>query len=455
MPQHGRRALWNGAEKFRPAALSNNPYPHRDLQAVKKVLMIAYSYPPVGGSGVLRTVKFTKYLPQFGFVPFVLTVESSPTAVLDPTLLAEVPPEAQVVATASAEYRLMRAASRLGVNPEWLSLPDAHIGWLPFAVRSGEAIVRKENIAVIFATAPVVTSLLVGYVLKRRTRRPLVLDFRDPWTQNVFTNTYPTRVHRRLQEKMESVVLRSANHVIATTEEMSRGLIAKYPFLRDRCATLRNGFDAADFHGLTRSTTSERFTITYVGSLYGLRTGVHFLEALGSLMEKRRDLRDQIRVVFVGHQDKRTARLVQELRLDDVVEIHGFVSHRESLQWMMNADALLLLMGQREVVGNGMGPMMIPGKTFEYLATRRPILTLAPQGAVSEIIRGTGSGLVVPPEEVGAIEGAILDLFGRWQAGTLSVAPYDVSVFERRALAARLAAILDGVCSDGGGERVG
>lgn len=418
--------------------------------------MVAYSYPPVGGIGVLRILKFTKYLPQFGFAPFVLTVRDRSNVTLDATLLEEVPREARVIATVSAEHQLVRAARLLGLNPELWLVPDVQIGWLPFAVRAGEATIRKEGIDVIFATAPVFTSLVVGYVLKRRTRKPLVVDFRDPWTQNVFTTPrYPSRrqrLHQRIEEWMERLVLRSADHVVTTTEEMSQGLIDKYPFLRDRCTTIRNGFDSSDFRDLTRSASSDRFTITYAGSLYGPRTGEHFLAALGNLMEKRGDLRDKMRVVFVGHQDKRTVGLVQELGLAGVVELNGHVAHRESLQQMMNADVLLLMMAQREAVGNGMRPMMIPGKTFEYLATRRPILALAPAGAVSELIRGTGSGLVVPPDEVGAIEGAILDLYGRWQAGTLSVSPYDVSVFERRALTGRLAAILEGVCRGGGGE---
>jgi glycosyltransferase involved in cell wall biosynthesis len=416
--------------------------------------MVAYSYPPVGGIGVQRTLKFTKYLSQFGFTPFVLTVRDRSTGTLDTTLLEEVPDEAEVVATASAERRLLSLAGLLRLNSE-LFVPDVHIGWLPFAVRSGAALIRKNDIDVIFATAPVFTSLLVGYALKKKTRKPLVLDFRDPWTQNVFTTrryTRMERLHAGLEERMERAVLRMADHVVTTTDEMSQALITKHPFIQGRCATIRNGFDAADFHGLTRSSSSERFTITYAGSLYGPRTGAQFMAALGNLLGRHRDLRGQIRVVFIGHPDKRTMALVHELHLDDVVEMKGFVSHRESVQTMINADVLLLVMSQREVTSNGARPMTIPAKTFEYLATRRPILTLAPQSAMTDLITTTGSGMVVSPEDVDAIEAAILNLFGRWQAGTLSVTPCDLSAFERKALTGRLATILESVCRNGGGE---
>jgi len=129
----------------------------------------------------------------------------------------------------------------------------------------------------------------------------------------------------------------------------------------------------------------------------------------------------------------------------------GFVAHRESLRLMVNADVLLLVMSGREVVGNGIETMVIPGKTFQYLGARRPILALAPQGAAADLIRETGSGVVVPPEDLGAIEGAILELFDRWRAGTLGVAPCDLSAFESRTSTERLSTILEAVCCSGGG----
>lgn len=418
---------------------------------MKRVLVVAYHYPPVGEVGVFRTLKFTKYLPQFGFRPVVLTVKNRSVGARDATLLDEVPREAKVIATVSAEHRFLRAPSRLGINLKWFFVPDTHVGWLPFATHYGAAAIWKEDIDIIFATAPAFTSLLVGHALKKRTGKPLVLDYRDPWTQNAFT-TYPTRLHRRLEEGMEGAVLRSADYVVTTTEEISQRLTRKYPFIRNRCETIPNGFDSDDFRGLERDASSDRFTITYTGTFYGLRTARYFLAALRNVADKNKHLQDRIRVVFAGPEDRHTVRLVQELGLQDIVELTGFISHRESLQLMMNADVLLLVMGGGEVVGNGMGTMMIPGKTFEYLAARRPILTLAPDGAVSDLVRATASGMVVPPESIGAIERAILDLFGRWQAGSLSMTSGDVSVFERRTLTARLAAVLESLCSDRGGE---
>ncbi len=418
-----------------------------DLPAMRGILIIAYYYPPMGGVGVLRTLKFTKYLPQFGFAPFILTVRNRSFGALDASLLPEVPPGTSVVETFSLEHRFLRAPRLLGVDPKWFFIPDAQVGWLPFAVRTGEAIIRQHRINVIFATGPPFTSLLAGYVLKRRTGRPLVVDYRDPWTQNVFTQ-YPTQFHRKIEERLERAVLGSADRVITTTDEMTRGLASKYTFVRNKCETIPNGFDAADFLGLTRSAASDRFTIAYTGTLYGLRTAEHFLAALRNVVANNHKVREKIRVVFAGLKGRDVLKLVHKLGLEDIVRITGFVPHRESLQIMVNADVLLLVMSQREVVGNGVGSMMIPGKTFEYLAARRPILALAPDGDASALISKTGSGIVVPPDDREAIARSILDLFTKWQMGTLSVGPYDISSFERRSSTARLAASIESLCSD-------
>ena len=410
---------------------------------MKKVLLVTYYYPPTGDIGTFRPLTFTKYLPELGFHPYVLTVRNRSVGAVDHTLLNEIPPGVRVIETPSAEHPFLRAPRLLGIDPRWFMLPDVHIGWLPFAVPRGVETIRQEEIDVILATAPVFTSLLVGYLLKRRTGKPLVIDFRDPWTQNVFLSRL-SPVHRRIEHRLERMVVEAADHVITTTEPMRAALIRKYPALRQRSDTILNGFDPVDFQGLTRS-VPDRFTITYTGRLYGVRTAAPFLSAVRRVLDRRGDLRERIRVLFAGPKDKRTEKAVREMHLEDVVELVGFVSHRESLQFMTNADVLLLIMSEKEAVGGGAGTMMIPGKTFEYLGARRPILALAPEGAVAELVRDTGSGTVVAPDDVSGIADTILRLFDSWQAGTLNVKPVDVSVFDRRTSAARLATVLSRV----------
>lgn len=392
--------------------------------------------------GASRALKFTKYLPEFGFIPYVLTVRNRSVGVVDATLRAQVPSGTRVIETFSAEHRVLRAPRLLGVDPRWILLPDIHIGWFPFAVREGLRVVRQEGIDLILASAPVFTGFLVGHQVKRRSGLPLVLDFRDPWTQNVFTS-YPTRLHRNIEQRMERAVVNAADHIIVTTDAMRGALIESYPSIESRSTVIPNGFDADDFSGLQHGESQDHFTMTYAGRLYGPRTATPFLRALRQALELSAALRSKLRVVFVGPIDRRAQRVVRELALDDVVDLRGFVPHRESLQLMVSSHVLLLLMGQEEGMDDSHRTMMVPGKTFEYLAARRPILAVVPEGSVAALVREEQAGVVVPPYDERGIRDAILRMFDEWQAGALRPHCADLSRFDRKASAARLASILE------------
>lgn len=415
------------------------------MKQLRKVLIVSYYYPPSAEMGAFRILRFTRHLPDFGFQPYVLTVQNRSHGSIDPALLNDIPPDVRVIKTFSAEHRLLRAPRLVGLDPRWIFLPDTHIGWLPFAVHRGAAIIRREDIDVMLASGPVFTSLLIGCRLKQKTGVPFVADFRDPWTQSVFT-THPTALHRRMERRMEHAVLNAADYVVTTTEAMRQAMIETYPFLANRSVVISNGYDAEDFDGLVREPSSGRFTIVYVGRIYGPRTTGHFLTAVRRLVDRDSALRESMRIVFAGPRDHRTESLVNGLRLREVVDFLGFVPHRAGLQLMVNADVLLLLMAREEAVGAGSSTIVIPGKTFEYLGARRPILALVPEGAVSAMIRETGSGLVVPPDETSKIEGAIRSLFDTWKAGKLRVEDIDISQYDRRNAAARLATLLDSCC---------
>jgi len=411
---------------------------------MKKVLLVAYHYPPLSGGGVFRTLKFTKYLPEFGYQPHVLTVKNPMYGTKDPTLISEIPPEAKVYRTFSFEHRILRAPRLLDINLKWFHIPDENIGWLPFAVRRGEKIIKKERIGVVYATAPLYTSLLIGCLLKKKTGKPLVVDYRDPWTQNVFVK-YPTKFHRKIEEKMETFVLATADHIIATTEPMKRKLVEKYPFIKGKIDTITNGFDPEDFKNLTAKKDKEKFVITYTGSLYGLRTGKQFFMALKELIEEKPELQTKIQVLLAGLTSKQVVFLIKEFGLKNVVKLLGYKSHQESLKLMANADILLLIIASEEAYDTKTGPLMIPGKVFEYLGAKRPILAIAPLGNAADVISSTKTGVIVPPRNTGVIAEAIFKLFQDWKSGTLKVAESDVSEYDRKVLTQKLAKVFQQV----------
>jgi len=412
---------------------------------MKKVLIIAYHYPPLGGGGVFRTLKFTKYLPQFGFKPFVLTVRNAMYRVKDPSLLKEVPPEVRIFRTLSLEHRLLLGPFwKLRINPKWIFIPDMNIGWLPFAVRRGEKIIEEENIDVIYATAPAYTSLLIGYLLKKKTGKPLVVDFRDPWTQNVFMK-FPSKLHKKIDEKMEKTVLKLADYIIMAAEPATLSMIDKYPFIKGKCTTITNGFDVEDFKDLKKEGSTEKFTIAHIGSLYALLTPKYFLTALQQLIAEKEELRSCVQVLFVGHSGKETEDLVDKFGLHDVIKLVGYLPHKECLGFMVNSDVLLLII----TIKGDYGKWMFTGRLFEYLGARRPILALAPlDGVAADLVRSAKAGIVVHPDDVDSIKRTILKLFQKWKRGNLGTIESKIVEYDRKVLTERLVRIFESLINE-------
>ncbi len=409
---------------------------------MKKALLIAYHFPPLGGGGVFRTLKFTKYLPEFGYQTYVLTVKNPMYREKDPTLVKEIPAEAKIHRTFSFEHRILRVPRLLNINLKWFYLPDQNIGWLPFGASAGAKLVKKENIDVIFATSPIWTSLLIGLLVKKKTKKPLVVDFRDPWTDNPFIS-YPTKLHQRLERKMEKTVLTQADYVTVATDLIKSNLIRKYPFIESKIETITNGFDPDDFKNLKIGKKTGKFTITYVGSIYGLLTAKPFLTALKALVEEKKGFKEKAEAVFVGNCGKETSRLVRELGLEENVRFVGYVPHRKGLEFMVNAQALLLLI----TLEGSKGERILTGKLFEYLASRKPIIALVPEnGLAANVIKSLKAGTVVSPRDVQRVKTAIENYFDQWVEGTLSAATDDASnitLYNRRFLTGRLAHIFD------------
>jgi glycosyltransferase involved in cell wall biosynthesis len=230
---------------------------------------------------------------------------------------------------------------------------------------------------------------------------------------------------------MENFVLGTADYIITTTEPMSLKLIEKYPFINEKCTTITNGFDAQDFQHLKRKVRREKFTIAHVGYLYSATDPEHFLIALRKLLEERKEIRNLIRVLFVGNAIPKVLMQIKKFDLTDVVELVGYVSHKEGLEYMINSDVLLLTIAPE-------AQLPIAGKTYEYLAAKRPILAIVPEGPSTDLIRSTRSGVVVHPKNITGIKHTLFKLFQEWERGGLSAMKSDIAAYERKALTERL-----------------
>jgi len=433
---------------------------------MKKVLIISYYFPPSGGAGVHRILKFVKYLPEFGWQPFVLTVnEEADFPARDVSLLKEVPEAIEVFRTKIFEpYNLYRKfTGRKKEEPtdiaslakevkksltnrlsEWIRatffIPDARRFWKKPAVKQGMKIVKDRDIDLIFSTAPPYTCHLIGKTLKKKTGLSWVADFRDSWIGWLST---PERwfLPHMIDNYFERSVLERADTIVTVSNGIREDLLSRNPHIDSKkWRIIPNGFDEEDFKNVYGKASGEKFVLTYTGSLYGNRNPKMILKALEKLFENHPSIRKRFTVRFVGRVDQ--AFLKDFKQFSDVVEYIPYVPHKESIRYMLNSSVLLLIIDAAPV-NHG----ILTGKLFEYIGAKKPILALAPEGEAADLIEDIGLGKVVPPNDPETIKKALFDYFTQWENGRLSLKTSGnrVKHLERKSLTKELAKVFDDI----------
>jgi glycosyltransferase involved in cell wall biosynthesis len=394
------------------------------------VLLISYLFPPVGGGGVQRNLKYVKYLPKFAWEPWVLTVRHINYYVYDSSLLEEVPQSGHIVRTESLDPQRLTAfvapstsdvmaRRRAFRNPRVsttslpvriyrkvngiFAFPDPQVGWIPFAYRKGLQIIREQNIKAIVASMGPISSTLIAYLLWRRTGVPYLLDFRDGWTHDPYL-PMASPAHRWAHHKLERLVLKHASAVTVYGEPLAVKLRASYPDMSTRVDVLPNGFDRSDLEGVTAKPKerNDEFRIVYSGSLNTLHEA-NFLAVLGALTALPERLRSQVKVLFVGQAYGGAQERVKAFGLGEQVRFIEYVPHAEVLAYLLSADASLLLIPPTDEVS-------ITGKVFEYLMVGAPVLAcVEPRGVCAALLRSTGFGdWIAAPLDEAAIAQAII-----------------------------------------------
>lgn len=421
------------------------------------VLMLAYYYPPLGGIGSQRAQKFARYLPEFGWQPTVVTPRQG-RYFLDPLLDDGSAHGVEVRRTRaidlSGSFRSLAAAGRSEAPSSettpipggavigflrrairnWVYVPDGQVGWLPYAIGAGKRAIAERGIRVIFSTSFPVTAHLAAWRLKRQTGLPWIADFRDLWTEHHYDEAQPA-LRRRLDRRIEAKIFEQAD-VLATVSDAWAERLRALSGGRKRVEVIRNGFDPEDFARLERQRPA-RWTITYVGSFYGSKQNPSsFLIALEHLIERRMIPAGDVCFRIVGERDPSVQSLLARHGLAGVAEWTGFVPHAESLRYQVCSSLLLLI-----VHADAANPGVIPGKVYEYLGARRPILAIVPgHFEVASILRSAGGHAVIPATDVGAIEQCLEDSYRRHRAGEEpDVADARPEVYDRRRGAERLA----------------
>ncbi len=413
-------------------------------KAIKRVLLIAYHFPPVAGSsGVLRTLKFVRYLPEFGWQPSVLTVHPRAYERLSDSQLAQVPKDVPVVrAFALDAARHMALAGRY---PRCFALPDRWVSWLLGAIPAGLKMIRQQRPSILWSTYPMPTAHLVGLLLHRLTGLPWIADCRDSMLDDV----YPADpLKRRIHAWIERRVIRSAIRVVFTTPGTLRMYAERYPEVpKDHWVLIANGYDEEDFCKYFEMTavadsSSGKLTLLHSGLVDPVdRDPRHFLAAL-SRLKRSEDIKPQgLRVVFrASGLDDELRSWIHALEIDDIVEVAPPLPYHEALAEMREATALLLLQG-------ACCNHQIPAKLYEYLKVGRPIIGLTDvEGDSAALLRELAADTILPLDDEAAIVAALPDILMKLQAGCLPIAADEaVALHSRRSRTAELAQLLDQV----------
>lgn len=435
----------------------------------RRVLVLTYYFPPSGGAGVQRILKFVRYLPAFNWTPVVLTVRDGAYPARDASLWADVPDEAEVYRTTSWDaYQLYAALT--GQRSEdavvqgsvgdqevgwktrlkrWVRanvfLPDTRLGWVPFAVWRGWQLLADRSIDAILTTGPPHSTHLAGLTLQKLTGVPWVADFRDPWTDiNYYQELPHTGCARRLDRALERWVLKQARAVTTVSPTWRNGLSQKVDGQRERrVRVIQNGYDEDDIEPREESHDEEVFSLTHVGSLYASRNPTGLWRALRRLGE--RNAIPNLRLRLVGTVDPNVKDALRRHGLSERTKFISYVPHEEAVRYMRRAGLLLLSIEDFPASAG-----MLTGKIYEYLASGRPILGLGdPDGDAAALLRQTGGGELFPRTDVEGLASCIRRHYDAWAEGApcSGAPPGRIRPYRRRAQTGALAEVLAEVVS--------
>lgn len=438
----------------------------------RRVLFVAYAFPPVGGVSVQRVTKFIKYLPAFGWTSSVLTVANPSVPLIDNTLVDEIPAGTLIrrartlepgyglktaISTSHGQHRNAfgakvlkgaRDAARKVANH--LMQPDFQILWRPYALREGLKLLREVHHDAIIATGPPFSSLLLGMTLSKRTGVPLIVDFRDEWTMMTYwENKNFGRIEKFVQGRMQARVLKAAKLVICTTPSTADQLRSHVKDANGDAEvhSIYNGFDASDYPKALSAEDRvdygngvKLFRMAFTGSLWNVTPINPIVESILELSRRRPDLVEKLELVIAGRRTNE-----QEAELDRLASTRvklvrlPFIAHKEAIRLMCESDSLLLINADLPNAER-----LINAKSFEYMGTRKPIFVVAPPGDLWRLLEGIPGALMARPRDVATITANLETAIGRWQQGAAyTESGRELSKFERRHLAGSLAGLLD------------
>lgn len=379
---------------------------------MRNVLIISYYWPPSGGAGVQRWLKFSKYLPENGWKPYVITVdpEFASYPQRDESLLDDVADECNVIRTKSFEinniYKKVSTTKEVPYggfanesNPSFFQklarfirgnvfIPDARVGWNKYAYEAATRLLHDVNIDLVVTTGPPQSTHLVGLKLKTKLDVKWVADFRDPWTDiYYYDKLYHTPLAKKYDAKLQLKVLEKSDRITTVSNGFARLFESHHPQLKQKCTIIPNGFDSHDLESEVSNARGEGLSITYIGTI-STQYNISGLKAAINKLDKKAASKVTLR--FVGNTLDDLKDIVQPKDVNCKVEAVGYVSHGKALDYMRNSDVLLLVVPE---IKNNEG--IVPGKIFEYIGSKRQVLAIVPNNSdIEKVILETKAGAV-------------------------------------------------------------
>ena len=440
-------------------ALMSGSVGAQEPRAPGHVLVLAAEFPPVGGGGVIRVTKLVKYLSRLGWTVEVVCSDEPLGDAVDPSLLEELPADvvvhrvrtaAHAVADATrlAKTRLSRDSlafrTLFGIRATMRTLVAIPDRWLPWALAVGRSRpLRATRASVILGSGPPHSVHVASALLSRATGRPYVMDLRDEWTIRALTRSrLPWRI--AIERVLERWCVRRAAAIVVVSEESRARYAARYPRAASRLVVIPNGFDPEDFEGLPAPAEAPDGTLTigYAGS-FQVGTDIEpMFAAIGALTRRPRGGR-RVRFEMVGPFTPGDQAVARRHVPREALEIRPFAAHRAVLGRMREWRALCVVATD--------GRSSLAGKLYECLATRKPVVVVAPEGPATRLVRELCAGTVAAPDDARAIEAAMAEALEMASRGFDGVSTEALARFDRRRQAERWSRLLSAVAAASGG----
>lgn len=399
-----------------------------------KVLVIAYYFPPMGLSGVQRVLKFTKYMSKNNWHPTVITSGDVGYFAHDEYMQKEAEnSDIRIIRTSGNDpNRLLSKYGTITMPAEIIRktfsnlsktffIPDNKVSWSKQAYLTAKELLSKEHFDILFVTIPPYSAFSMAAKLKEEFNIPLIVDYRDLWFGNQFS-FYPTFYHKLKHKKMEYNALKAADKIVTINRYIKEKLLVNYKFLTfDDISIVPQGYDPDDFEKATPIPLNKtKLKLTYSGIFYTKATPKFLLKAFKLLLKQRPDIAAGIELHFCGLLRKENEKLIKKLGIQEFVKIHGYLNHKEALDYVLSSDVLWMMIGRMKAAET-----ISTGKLFEYFGTKKPILGCVPEGAARLELQRYKASFICEPDDIEGIKEQLINIYTLFKAGNLPVCNED------------------------------